>query len=99
MGSLTATTQACDVLSAPLSLTDQQTDQLLAWHDTAPGTILPSSLFLLLLLTNDPPSIIVRRWSSNGITYVLTPVVVCGHPTKTVGLGDAISSMGLLYHL
>lgn len=39
----------------------------------------------------------VVSWEKSGVEYVFTPVLVCRAPSKTVGLGDAISSMGLLY--
>jgi len=39
------------------------------------------------------------NWEFRGIHYFLSPVLVCHKPTKTVGLGDTISSMGLLYSL
>lgn len=37
------------------------------------------------------------QWSRNGIHYYLSPVLVCNNPAKTVGLGDAISALGLVY--
>ena len=39
----------------------------------------------------------VIRWERGGVEYALALVLVCRAPVKTVGLGDAISSMGLLY--
>ena len=36
-------------------------------------------------------------WSREGILYYMSPVLVCKQPAKTVGLGDAVSSLGLLY--
>lgn len=39
----------------------------------------------------------VASWLRDGVKYVLTPVLVCKTPLKTVGLGDAISAMGLLH--
>lgn len=39
----------------------------------------------------------VASWQRDGVEYVLTPVLVCKTPLKTVGLGDAISAMGLLH--
>jgi len=41
----------------------------------------------------------VSNWENKDINYFLSPVLVCRKPTKTVGLGDTISSMGLLYSL
>ena len=37
------------------------------------------------------------EWTRGGINYFFSPVLVCKSPKKTVGLGDAISSLGLLY--
>ncbi|KAG8440245.1 hypothetical protein GDO86_006133 [Hymenochirus boettgeri] len=39
----------------------------------------------------------VAVWSREGVTFHFTPVLVCKHPTRTVGLGDAISSEGLYF--
>lgn len=39
----------------------------------------------------------VVHWTRAGSDYSLSPVLVCKAPVKTVGLGDAISSLGLLY--
>ena len=38
----------------------------------------------------------VDSWQRNGISFYLSPVLVCRKPLKTVGLGDAISATGLL---
>lgn len=38
-------------------------------------------------------------WKQNGITFSLAPVLVAKHPVNTVGLGDSISSSGLLHSL
>lgn len=37
------------------------------------------------------------QWFRDDIYYYLSPVLVCNNPAKTVGLGDAISAMGLIY--
>ncbi len=37
------------------------------------------------------------RWFRGGVSYYFSPVLVCKEPIKTVGLGDAISALGLLY--
>lgn len=37
------------------------------------------------------------EWIRDDIHYYFSPVLVCNHPKKTVGLGDAISSLGLIY--
>ncbi|KAG8576276.1 hypothetical protein GDO81_009817 [Engystomops pustulosus] len=39
----------------------------------------------------------VAVWSKGGVTFHFTPVLVCKDPTRTVGLGDAISAEGLLF--
>ena len=39
----------------------------------------------------------IVQWKRGGSDYYLSPVLVCRAPVKTVGLGDAISSLGLLY--
>jgi len=36
-------------------------------------------------------------WTEDNIEFNLSPVLVCRKPMKTVGLGDAISAVGLLY--
>eukprot|EP01130_Rhizamoeba_saxonica_P018982 TRINITY_DN9703_c0_g1_i1.p2 TRINITY_DN9703_c0_g1~~TRINITY_DN9703_c0_g1_i1.p2 ORF type:complete len:478 (-),score=90.49 TRINITY_DN9703_c0_g1_i1:48-1481(-) len=38
-----------------------------------------------------------HRIVKNGIVYDIAPVLVCKNPLKTVGLGDAISSVGIFY--
>jgi len=40
----------------------------------------------------------VTTWSSEGLDFYLAPVLVCRVPTRTVGLGDAISGVGLTTH-
>lgn len=44
--------------------------------------------------TSDP----VLVWEENSLEYYLSPVLVCKKPKKTVGLGDAISAVGLLHN-
>ena len=39
----------------------------------------------------------VIEFDIQGYNFFLSPVLVCDSPVKTVGLGDAISSAGLLY--
>ena len=39
----------------------------------------------------------VLSWNRDGLHFVFSPVLVCHDPKKTVGLGDAISSTGLMY--
>ena len=36
-------------------------------------------------------------WTLGEIHFVFSPVLVCKHPVKTVGLGDAISATGLMF--
>jgi ADP-dependent glucokinase len=39
----------------------------------------------------------VIEFSRSSIDFFLTPVLVCKNPKKTVGLGDSISSVGLVF--
>ncbi|XP_069812455.1 ADP-dependent glucokinase isoform X2 [Dendropsophus ebraccatus] len=39
----------------------------------------------------------VAVWNKGGVTFHFTPVLICKDPTRTVGLGDAISAEGLLF--
>ncbi|XP_052101282.1 ADP-dependent glucokinase-like [Mytilus californianus] len=39
----------------------------------------------------------VLSWELEGYKFVFSPVLVCINPLRTVGLGDAISSTGLMY--
>lgn len=39
----------------------------------------------------------VLSWKLANVNYYLTPILVCKSPIKTVGLGDQISSAGLLH--
>uniref|UniRef100_A0A3Q3VT02 Uncharacterized protein n=1 Tax=Mola mola TaxID=94237 RepID=A0A3Q3VT02_MOLML len=39
----------------------------------------------------------VTVWHRGNVTFYMTPVLVCRHPLRTVGLGDAISAAGLVY--
>lgn len=47
-----------------------------------------------VVFSGDSP---VMTWKRNQITFYFTPVLVCNHPIKTVGLGDAISSTALIH--
>jgi len=40
----------------------------------------------------------VTIWRDGTLEFYLAPVLVCRKPTKTVGLGDTISAIGLVYH-
>ena len=44
-----------------------------------------------------PKSSASVHWRRGNVNFDLSPVLVCKRPLKTVGLGDAISSVGLLY--
>ncbi len=48
-------------------------------------------------LTYDPRTSAAVQWWRGSVNFHLSPVLVCRKPLKTVGLGDAISSVGLLY--
>ena len=48
----------------------------------------------IMQITPESP---VASWQRGGVEYVVAPVLVCKDPLMTVGLGDAISAMGLLY--
>jgi ADP-dependent glucokinase len=68
------------------------------------GVINPSTVDLLYdMKTNDhtpiPPSHPTIHWEEAGLQFHLAPVLVCKKPQKTVGLGDAISAIGLLTYL
>ena len=39
----------------------------------------------------------VTSWELEGYNFVFSPVLVCSHALKTVGLGDSISATGLMY--
>lgn len=39
----------------------------------------------------------VTSWMRNDVLFIFSPTLVCKHPTKTVGLGDAISATGLSF--
>ncbi|XP_013090269.2 ADP-dependent glucokinase-like isoform X1 [Biomphalaria glabrata] len=39
----------------------------------------------------------VITWKKDNYYFVFSPVLVCKHPVKTVGLGDAISATGLMF--
>ncbi|XP_032824082.2 ADP-dependent glucokinase [Petromyzon marinus] len=43
------------------------------------------------------PALPVSAWKREGVSFYYSPVLVCAHPARTVGLGDAISAEGLLY--
>ena len=44
----------------------------------------------------NPETPVIER-HRDGYFFVFSPVLVCKHPVKTVGLGDAISATGLMY--
>ncbi len=41
---------------------------------------------------------LLQIWEEDNIEFYLAPVLVCRKPVRTVGLGDAISAVGLVYH-
>jgi ADP-dependent phosphofructokinase/glucokinase len=41
----------------------------------------------------------VAAWTEGELELFYAPVLVCKAPTKTVGLGDAISTVGLVTQL
>jgi ADP-dependent glucokinase len=43
------------------------------------------------------PADAVTQWEDGDVVFYLSPVLVCRNPTQTVGLGDTISSTGLVY--
>eukprot|EP01132_Coremiostelium_polycephalum_P008378 gene8378-10292_t len=45
------------------------------------------------------PSHPVHHWQDNGLEFHIAPVLVCKRVEKTVGLGDSISSVSLIYQL
>jgi len=61
----------------------------------------PDNLYTLLvdestLQFKDKDPVLYHQYKN--IEYYIAPVLVCKSPSKTVGLGDAISSAGLIYH-
>ncbi len=48
-------------------------------------------------LKYNPLTSAVVQWRRGSVNFHMSPVLVCKKPLKTVGLGDAISSVGLLY--
>lgn len=47
---------------------------------------------------NYDPKNPLKIWVEDGIEHIFVPVINCKNPYKTVGLGDSISSMGLVNH-
>ena len=43
------------------------------------------------------PDTAAYTWKEGEFYFVFSPVLVCKHPVKTVGLGDAISATGLMF--
>eukprot|EP01113_Clastostelium_recurvatum_P025042 TRINITY_DN3004_c0_g1_i2.p1 TRINITY_DN3004_c0_g1~~TRINITY_DN3004_c0_g1_i2.p1 ORF type:complete len:344 (-),score=44.44 TRINITY_DN3004_c0_g1_i2:145-1176(-) len=92
-GSLAASRQACNMVDV---------DVTLATTFKVPFVMTPTSSkeqdnnkFATKHITADKP---VVTWTEGDWTMHVAPVAVCRHPSKTVGLGDAISAVGLLYH-
>lgn len=98
-GSKIASKQACNV-----DFDDESQNQLLASmlelrlkheYDPADGQVLLNmgENKMLKLNSSDP----VIEFRQRNVKFYLTPILACKKPLKTVGLGDAISSNGLLY--
>ena len=83
-GTRVAGTQACDIKELDPELVELHVDEE---GNLAIGGTLQS------FDGNNP----VVAWSVDNYSFVYSPVLVCIDPVKTVGLGDAISSTGLLY--
>ena len=59
----------------------------------------PVSAFSLLAnVTSDPTQPIRIDHVGSDVVCATAPVLVCNSPSRTVGLGDSISAVGLLYH-
>lgn len=39
----------------------------------------------------------LTSWIRENVLFLFTPVLVCKHPTKTVGVGDSVSATALMY--
>lgn len=103
-GSLTATLEACGV-SSPASLINGNDDLLytvsaLRINVADPRPKKNDSKDPAEIVQNLSPSI-VGSWSwetvrDDTIHFAIAPVAACRHPKSTVGLGDTISSAGIL---
>lgn len=82
-GSKIASKQACD------NSFHEKTESF--FHSTVEYRFINSEKFLF---SKTNPFVELKR---KNIRFYLTPVLVCKNPLKTVGLGDAISSTGLIY--
>ncbi|PRP88748.1 hypothetical protein PROFUN_00216 [Planoprotostelium fungivorum] len=86
-GSLTATRQACDNDNIQQKDTELQVSLSIEKGEYGTEDILLEGGHA------------VHSWKEGQVTFSFAPVLVCKVPLKTVGLGDAISAVGLLRHL
>lgn len=91
MGSLQAVRQACD--NNTINVDDVDLMVPLRLEKVSGASEAPPHDLVI-----DPASPVVS-WVEDKIEFYLAPVLVCKTPLKTVGLGDAISAMGLISHL
>lgn len=91
-GVRTASTQSCGDYSVQPSKVDihLKTRVYLSAGRLPSGVLMPE--YHRQLDYHNP----VLSWNVSNVDYNLSPVLVCKSPVKTVGLGDAISSAGLL---
>jgi len=82
-GSLVATLQSCDFFDSPVDY-----GQL----------FLPFTAFTDAKNVDYSAEKPISCWTEDTLTICIVPVMVCKVPVKTVGLGDAISAMGLVSH-
>ena len=83
-GTMIAGTQACDIKDLDADLVNLHVDE--------EGN-LPVGGHIDSYNPDNP----VAAWSVDNFSFFFSPVLVCIEPIKTVGLGDAISSSGLLH--
>eukprot|EP01087_Luapelamoeba_hula_P009673 TRINITY_DN2515_c0_g1_i2.p1 TRINITY_DN2515_c0_g1~~TRINITY_DN2515_c0_g1_i2.p1 ORF type:complete len:138 (+),score=22.55 TRINITY_DN2515_c0_g1_i2:195-608(+) len=102
-GSLVATIQACQKEDDPDMPLDEKAYQSVVLDYV--NLLLPHQILDLKngqVIEIDPTTNlqpIVPVWTDQGVDYTLAPVLVCQNPLKTVGLGDAISTTGLVVAL
>lgn len=90
-GSLTASLQACEFPYGRLDPLEHFSILFDSWKEL-------SEISRKTVDNSDGITIPFVNWTSQGITFYFAPVAVCKKPKKTVGLGDAISASGLMYH-
>jgi ADP-dependent glucokinase len=91
--SLQACTQACGFTS-PHTIDLAAVDLLFKWNEKQ---VASDNLFKSIVSHGQQSNHSVISWttSDNGYRFYLSPVLVCKQTIKTVGLGDAISTLGL----